>query len=156
MTLISEVIEIPEAVHPGDFVLKLSEGITHADAAVADYVATPELARRFEEALALIKSALTSGSSMATYRDDSFGAGKGHFMAVLAALLENHPRGRAIPDLARVVAQYDGAVLGRRFLHVPYHLVGKQSLEEAVLEGYLGYVASLHPDAERPDEGGAS
>ena len=156
MTLISEVIEIPEAVHPGDFVLKLSEGITHADAAVADYVATPELARRFEEALALIKSALGSASSMAAYLDGSFGAGKSHFMAVLAALLDNHPRVREIPELAGVVTKYDGAVLGRRFLHVPYHLVGKQSLEEAVLEGYLGYVASLHPDAERPDEGGAS
>ena len=150
MTLISEVIAIPEAVHPGDFVLKRSEGITHGDAAVADYVATPELARRFEEALALIKSALGSASSMAAYLDGSFGAGKSHFMAVLAALLDNHPRVREIPELAGVVTKYDGAVLGRRFLHVPYHLVGKQTLEEAVLGGYLGYVASLHPDAAPP------
>jgi hypothetical protein len=150
MTLISEVIVIPESVDPGDFVLKLSEGISHADAAVANYVVTPELAERFDEALALIKSALGGGSSRAAYLDGSFGAGKSHFMAVLAALLDNRSRARAIPELARVVAKYDGAVLGRRYLHVPYHLVGKQSLEEAVLGGYLGYVSGLHPDASPP------
>jgi hypothetical protein len=150
MTVISEVIKIPESVDPGDFVLKLSEGIIHADAAVADYVVTPELAERFDEALALIKSALVNGSSKAAYLDGSFGAGKSHFMAVLAALLDNRPRARAIPELAAVVAKHDGAVLGRRYLHVPYHLVGKQSLEEAVLGGYLGYVSGLYPDASPP------
>ncbi len=150
MTLISEVIEIPEVVDPGDFVLKLSDGIAHADAAVADYVVTPELAGRFDEALALIKSALASGSSRGAYLDGSFGAGKSHFMAVLAALLDNRPSVLRIPELARVVEKYDGSVLGRRYLHVPYHLVGKQSLEEAVLGGYLGYVAGEHPDASPP------
>jgi hypothetical protein len=150
MTLISELIEIPETVDPGDFVLKLSEGISHADAAVANYVATSALAERFDEALALIKSALVGGSSKAAYLDGSFGAGKSHFMAVLAALLDNNRRVRKIPELAWVVEKYDGSVLGRRYLHVPYHLVGKQSLEEAVLSGYLSYVAGEHPDASPP------
>jgi hypothetical protein len=150
MTLISELIELPEKVDPGDFVLKLSEGISHADAAVANYVVTPELADRFDEALALIKSALASGSSKAAYLDGSFGAGKSHFMAVLAALLDNNHRARKIPELAWVVEKYDGSVLGKRYLHVPYHLVGRQSLEEAVLGGYLRYVAGLHPDASPP------
>jgi Family of unknown function (DUF6079) len=150
MTLVSEVIELPEVVHPGDFVLKLAEGIDHADQTVAQYVVTQELAARFEEALAMIRSAIDSGSSKAAYLDGSFGAGKSHFMAVLAALLDNNPRARAIPELARAVEKYDGTVLSKRYLHVPYHLVGYQSLEEAVLGGYVAEVARRHPDAPPP------
>ena len=83
-----------EVVDPGDFTLKLSDGIAHADAAVADYVVTPELADRFDEALALIKSALASGSSSrGAYLDGSFGAGKSHFMAVLAGQRRVHEGG---------------------------------------------------------------
>lgn len=150
MTLISEVIEVPDTADPGGFVLKLSEGISHADAAVADYVVTPDLAGRFDQTLALINSALAGGSSKAAYLDGSFGAGKSHFMAVLAALLDGNGSVRKNTDLAWVIKKHDGAVLGKRYLHVPYHLVGKQSLEEAVLGGYLSYVAGRHPGAAPP------
>ncbi|HUY49759.1 MAG TPA: DUF6079 family protein [Streptosporangiaceae bacterium] len=151
MTLISELIEVPEAVHSGDFVLNLAQGISQIDQTVADYVVTPELAMRFDEALSIIKSALTSGSSKAAYLDGSFGSGKSHFMAVLAALLANNPAARAKDDLAPVVQKYEPDVLGgKRYLMVPYHLVGKQSLEEAILGGYLSHVVREHPDAALP------
>ena len=146
MTLISELIDVPEAVHSGDFVLDLSQGISHIDQTVRDYVVTPELAARFDEALSIIKSALASGSSKAAYLDGSFGSGKSHFMAVLAALLDNNPAARAKDELAPVVEKYDGDVIGgKRYLHVPYHLVGKQSLEEAILGGYVSYVVRRAP-----------
>lgn len=151
MTLISEVIDVPEAVHAGDFVLELSQGIGRIEQTVREYVVTPELADRFGEALSLIKSALASRSSAAAYLDGSFGSGKSHFMAVLSALLDNNPQARAKPELASAVAKYDGTVIGaRRYLQVPYHLVGKQSLEEAVLGGYVTYVVQHFPDAPMP------
>ncbi|ETA01103.1 hypothetical protein CcI6DRAFT_03449 [Frankia sp. CcI6] len=150
MTLISELLDIPEAVYPGDFVLDLSRGVTQIDRTLREYVVTPELAIRFGEALGLIKSALTDGSSKAAYLDGSFGSGKSHFMAVLGALARNHPGARAIGELAPVITAFDGDVIGKQFLVVPYHLVGKTSLEEAVLGGYLAHVRALHPDAPLP------
>ena len=151
MTLISEVIDVPEAVHAGDFVLELSQGINRIDQTVREYVVTPELATRFDEALSLIKSALASGSSMAAYLDGSFGSGKSHFMAVLSALLDNNAGARGKDELAPLVKKYGGGVIGaRRYLQVPYHLVGKQSMEEAILGGYVSYVVRHYPDAPMP------
>ena len=46
MTLLKDLIAIPERVHQGDFVLKLSEGVTHAEATLRDYVVTPQLVRK--------------------------------------------------------------------------------------------------------------
>lgn len=89
-----------------------------------DYVVTPELATRFDEALSIVKSALASGSSKGAYLDGSFGSGKSHFMAVLAGLLDNNSEARANGELAPVVEKYDRYVIsGKRYLHVPYHLV---------------------------------
>lgn len=151
MTLISELIDVPEAVHSGDFVLSLSQGISEIEQTVGDYVVTTELSARFDEALSIIKSALAGRSSKAAYLDGSFGSGKSHFMAVLSALLDNNPAARAKEELAGVVNKYDGDVIGgKRYLQVPYHLVGKQSLEEAILGGYLSHVGRLHPDAPLP------
>ncbi len=56
-------------------VLRLTEGVAHPHETLRDYVVTPELARRFEEALEFIHSAVKSGSSKATYLHGSFGAG---------------------------------------------------------------------------------
>ncbi|MGW0227902.1 hypothetical protein ACWDWO_06285 [Actinopolymorpha singaporensis] len=150
MTLISEVIEVPDAVHKGDFVLDLSQGVGDVDRTLDNYVVTPELAQRFDEALSLIRSALADRSSKAAYLNGSFGSGKSHFMAVLHALLDNHPRARAIDDLAPVVHKYDKLIGSKRFLMVPYHLVGKESVEDGVLGGYLSYVRTVHPDAPLP------
>ena len=43
MTLIKDLIEIPQRVQRGDFVLRLSEGVNRADETLRDYVVTPEL-----------------------------------------------------------------------------------------------------------------
>jgi hypothetical protein len=58
--LIKDLISLPERVQPGDFVLRLSEGVSEAGAAstLRDYVVTPDLARNFDTALGAIKSAL--------------------------------------------------------------------------------------------------
>ncbi|MGV2386636.1 MAG UNVERIFIED_CONTAM: hypothetical protein LOD86_15420, partial [Thermobifida fusca] len=82
---IGDLIEIPEAIHDGDLVFKVSEGTGGVDEekqaqAIRDYVVTPQLARNFDEALTTIKGALAKGQSRATYLNGSFGSGKSHFM----------------------------------------------------------------------------
>jgi len=148
--LLRELIEIPEKVHKGDFVLKLTEGVDHADETLRSYVATPELVANFTDALGFIRSAVQSGSSKATYLDGSFGSGKSHFMAVLHLLLQGHPKARAIPELAPVVIASSTWMDGRKFLLLPYHMIGAASLESAILGRYVERIRELHPDAPVP------
>ena len=56
MTLIKELIEIPERVQKGDFVLRLVEDINRPEVVLDNYVVTEELAKHFDEALILIRS----------------------------------------------------------------------------------------------------
>lgn len=149
MTLIRELIQIPERVHQGDFVLKLSEGVTHADQTLRDYVVTPQLAEAFKNALGFIQQAVQSGSSKAAYLHGSFGSGKSHFMAVLNLLLAGNTQARAMPELADAVAQATWTQ-GRKFLMVPYHMIGARDMESAILGQYAEHVRKLHPEAPIP------
>ncbi|HJW55338.1 MAG TPA: phage resistance protein [Burkholderiaceae bacterium] len=150
MTLIKELITIPEQVHQGDFVLKLADGVAHAEATLRDYVVTQQLNACFNDALTFIKQAVQGGGSKAAYLHGSFGAGKSHFMAVLNLLLDNNVSARSIPELANVVAQHNGWTQGRKFLLVPYHMIGARSMESAILGGYAEFVRARHPDAPVP------
>ena len=49
--LLSSVIEIPERVHKGDFVLGLSQGVKDPAATLKDYVVTDQLVGCFDDAL---------------------------------------------------------------------------------------------------------
>ena len=150
MPLIRDLIDIPERVHRDDFVLRLAEGVARADETLRTYVVTPQLADAFDRALGLIRDALASGSSKAAYLHGSFGSGKSHFMAVLHLLLQQQAAARAAEGLEGVVTRHDDWLAGKRFLLVPYHMIGKASMEEAVLGGYAQRVAELHPDAPVP------
>src|SRR5690349_7910207 len=118
--LISELIDLPERVRKGDFVLNLAKGVTEPEKTLAQYVVTDQLATCFEDALGFIKSAVEAVSSKACYLHGSFGAGKSHFMAVLHLLLQHNAAVRNIPELAKVC---DGHrwVEDKKFLLVPYH-----------------------------------
>ena len=59
MTLLRDVITIPEAVHKGDFVMSLSSGVTDSKATLDSYVVTPQLADAFKNALGFIASAVS-------------------------------------------------------------------------------------------------
>ncbi len=148
--LLREFIDIPEHTSVSDFVLKLTEGITDAEATLRDYVITDRLLVNFDEALGLIQSAVAGGASKAAYLHGSFGSGKSHFMAVLHALLRGDPAARGRDEFAGLLAKHDAWLAGRRFLLVPYHLLGAKSLEQAVLGGYVDHVLKLHPDAPIP------
>ncbi len=149
MTLVRELIAIPDRVHQGDFVLQLSRGVTEAEQTLRDYVVTPQLVDAFSNALSFIQQAVQTGSSKAAYLHGSFGAGKSHFMAVLNLLLAGNTQARSIPELAAVVARH-GWTHGRKFLLVPYHMIGARDMESAILGQYAEFVRKKHPDAPVP------
>src|SRR5262249_27079437 len=105
-----------------------------------NYVVTPQLARTFNEALGFIRGSVESGRSAACYLDGSFGSGKSHFMTVLDLLLAGNVRARGVPELAEVVTRHDAILNGKRFLMVPYHMIGARDVETAILGGYADYV----------------
>lgn len=150
--LIRDLIRLPERVQPGDFVLRLSEGVSDeaAQATLEAYVVTPELAKNYGEALGAIKSALEARSSKAGYLHGSFGSGKSHFMAVLFLLLRNNARARSLPDLAPLLTQHESWLGSKKFLCVPFHMIGARSLEEGVFRQYLDFVRRVHPSAPLP------
>jgi hypothetical protein len=147
--LLRDLVFIPDEVHAGDFVLALSDGVAK-ESTIADYVVTEQLAACFDRALGLIKSTVETSSSRAAYLDGSFGSGKSHFMAVLHAILRGNPEARGKKGLADVVARHDSWLRGRKFLLVPYHLPDSQTLDAAILGGYVAHVMKLHPGAPLP------
>ncbi|GAA2293645.1 PglY protein [Streptomyces violaceusniger] len=145
-----DVIDIKEDVHAGDFKVELSGGFTETDVRVAEYVVTDQLQEAFKRALGLVGAAVRTGSSHAAYLHGSFGAGKSHFLTVLHAVLNNHPAARRKPRLQEVIAQHDDWLRQKKFLMVPYHLVGSTDLDSALLGGYVATVRRLHPDKPTP------
>jgi len=150
MTLMRDVIEIPERVTDTDLVMKLADGVAQARQTIKDYVVTDSLCGNFAEALGLVGHAVETGRSQAAFLHGSFGAGKSHFMAVLHEILVGNPDARAIPELVRQVDAADRWLAGTKVLPLTYHMLGARSVEEAVLGGYRTQIARLHPDAPPP------
>jgi hypothetical protein len=150
MTLIKELIEIPEHVEKGQFVLRLAEGVTHPAETLRDYVVTPELKGCYEDALSFIKSGLQTKSSKASYLHGSFGSGKSHFMAVLHLILQGNTAARGIPELASVITKHNEWIAGKKFLLVPYHMIGSHDMESGILGGYVDFIRRTHPNAPIP------
>ena len=48
--LISELLDLPERVRKGDFVLNLSKGVTEPEKTLEQYVVTPQLVECFDDA----------------------------------------------------------------------------------------------------------
>lgn len=152
MSTIGEIFEIPAAVHSGDFVLRLNEGL-QADRrkeTLRQYVVTKQLVECFDQAMGLIGSSVESRSSKGAYLHGSFGSGKSHFMAVLNLILAGDTDARSIPELAGIISKHNRWWEGGKFLVVPFHLIGAESLESAILGGYAEHVRALHPEAPTP------
>jgi hypothetical protein len=147
--LVRDLFDLPERIHKGDFVLKLTEGLQHADETAKTYVATASLADAFDGALGLIGGALADGRSRATYLHGSFGSGKSHFMAILSLLLDGYEAAWRIPEL-HALRQKHAFVGQKRLLQLQFHMVGRDSIEEAVFGGYMARVRQLHPKATIP------
>ncbi|WP_308163038.1 BREX-2 system ATPase PglY [Nocardia alni] len=152
--LLRDLIHIKEHISTSDYVLALVESVSDPDAAaqaVREYVLTEQLLADYNQALTLIKSALDGHTSKPAYLHGSFGSGKSHFMAVLYALLSNNREARNRTEFAPVLAKHEWLQAdGRKFLLVPYHMLGAKSLEQRVLGGYVEHVRALHPEAPLP------
>src|SRR5216683_2028766 len=104
-----------------------------------------------DRVLGVIQTAVETSSSRASYLDGSFGSGKSHFMAILHAILRGDPDARGKKGLADIVLRHDRWLRGRRFLLVPFHLPDAQTLDAAILGGYVAHVRKTDPDAALPD-----
>src|SRR5712691_10618253 len=150
MTLIKELIDIPEHVQRGDFVLRLSEGVNRAEETLREYVVTPELKACFDNALSFVSSALHSRTSKASYLHGSFGSGKSHFMAVLHLILQGNLAARGIPELAPVISKHNEWMQGKKFLLVPYHMIDSYDMESGILGGYVDFIRRAQAHAPIP------
>ncbi len=150
VTFIKELLDIPEQVQRGDFVLRLSEGVNRAEETLRDYVVTPELQACFDNALSFISSAVHSRTSKASYLHGSFGSGKSHFMAVLHLILQGNLAARSIPELAPVISKHNTWAHEKKFLLVPYHMIGAHDMESGILGGYVDFIRHTHPQAPIP------
>ncbi|MGC5248845.1 DUF6079 family protein [Gordonia sp. DT219] len=151
-TLLRDVIDIPERTGADDYVLRLSDSTdddTHIRQTLSDYVLTESLQQNFVAAMDLVANAIDNKTSRAAFLTGSFGSGKSHFMAVLYALLGNHPAARTA-QYTKLTGHYDETLGGKQVLRLTYHLLGAKSLEEAIFRGYLRQIARLHPDAPLP------
>ena len=119
-------------------------------ATLDSYVVTPQLADAFKNALGFIASAVTEGKSKAAYLDGSFGSGKSHFMAVLHLILQGDPDARAIPELGEAIDASDRVLEPAKFALVPFHMIGAESMEQAIFGGYVNHVRKADPNATLP------
>ena len=151
-TLLKDVIDIPERAGAEDYVLRLTDSVGegHVGRTLDAYVVTPALAESFDAALGLVADAVSAGVSRGAFLTGSFGSGKSHFMAVLHAILRHDPHARAKPELQPVIARHDATLQDLRFLPLAFHLLGAESMEEALFGGYLRQLAQLHPGAPLP------
>jgi hypothetical protein len=151
-TLLREVLDIPEHAGAEDYVLRLTDSVgdVAAQRTLDDYVVTPSLVDAFDTALARVEESLTSGISRGTFLTGSFGSGKSHFMAVLHALLRHDPAARAKAELQPIMSRHDGVLLDRKILPLAFHMLGAESMEQALFDGYLRQIRALHPGAPLP------
>lgn len=148
--LLRDLIDIPTSVHKGDLVYQLADAGDDAARTVAQYVVTDQLLTAFLEAVKLLRAAVEDGSSMGAFLHGSFGSGKSNFMGVLQLLLDGDLAARGVRELAPVVVELDAWKGDRRFLTVPFHLVGESDLESAVFGQYVRHMERTHPGAAPP------
>ncbi len=151
-TLLREIFNIPETTSTADYVLRLTESVddAHLERTLDDYVVTARLADAFDRALSIVSEAIDTNTSKGSFLTGSFGSGKSHFMAVLYALLRQHPKARALPELGPVIARQDPKLQARRVLPLTFHMLGAESMEQALFDGYIRQVRELHPEATLP------
>jgi hypothetical protein len=131
-----DVLDIKDSVHAGEFKIELSSGFGDSARRIDEYVVTAQLKDSLRRALDLVKGCVRDGTSEAAYLHGSFGSGKSHFMTVLHAILADDPAARGKAELRDLLADNDDWLRGRRFMMVPFHLVGSVSLDSRILGGY--------------------
>jgi hypothetical protein len=149
MTLVRELLEIPERIHKSDFVLMLSEGLEQPENTASSYVVTGGLVDAFDRALGSVGRSLEDGRSRAGYLHGSFGSGKSHFMALLSLLLAGNEAAWRVPELHALRSKH-GFVGNKPLLQLHFHMIGMAGIEQAIFQGYLEFVGKQHAGATVP------
>lgn len=149
---LKDVFDIPRRAGAEDYVLRLTSTVDEDGAvkAIDDYVVTPALTDAFDQSLDLVSSAIREKKNRGAFLAGSFGSGKSHFMAVLHALLRHRPEARAITELQDVVVGHDDALREQNVLPLAFHFLDAGSMEEALFDGYVEQIKTLHPAAPLP------
>jgi len=71
-------------------------------------------------------------------------------MAVLHLLLQRDPDAWAIPELAEPIAAHEPTLRSATFALVPFHMIGAESMEQAIFGGYVEHLRRQDPDAAPP------
>ena len=71
-------------------------------------------------------------------------------MAVLHLILQGNPAARSIPELAPVISKHNTWTHQKKFLLVPYHMIGSHDMESGILGGYVDFMRRAHPQAPIP------
>lgn len=148
-TPVRDLFDLPAQVGKTDFVLQLTSGVEQAQRTVDSYVITPLIVDSFSRALGVVQMALETGRSRAAYLHGSFGSGKSHFMAMLSLMLRGHEAPWRRTELHELRQKY-GFIGKKNLLELHFHMIGRKSIEEAVLNQYVEYVGEHHPDAPVP------
>ena len=149
MTTLRSLLQLPETVAKGHFVVRLTEGIEHPEALLRDYAVTPDLAGTYDKSLALVRDSLDNCLSAGAYVHGSFGSGKSHFLAVLSLILAGDATPWSTASLHATLAKHEW-VRSKRLMRLHFHVVGANSLEEKIFAGYLDFVKQHHPEALVP------
>lgn len=149
MTQVKALFDLPESIHKIDFVEVLSLAVEQPKETARNYVVTPPLREAFEKALKLVDASLRQGRSQASFLHGSFGSGKSHFMALLSLLLDGNEEAWRVPELHGLRSSF-GWVGEKKLLQLHFHMVGHESIEEAVFLRYLAYLKAHRPEAPIP------
>lgn len=149
MSELRDLLDLPSEVKKSDFVVKLTEGISHPETLLRNYAVTPDLRNDYERALKLVESALRDQQSVGAYLHGSFGSGKSHFMAVLSLILGGHTAPWQEPEFHEVLAPHEW-LRDKNLLRLHFHMLGANSIEEKVFSEYIARVAEAKPDALVP------
>ena len=141
--LLRDLIDIPERVHAGDFVLTLSKGVArgvHGPRLRGDPAAGPLLRRGARADPVGRARAGRRGPRTWTARSGPARATSWPCCTRSCAATRRHAARSGLVD---VVAKHDRWLAGRKFLLVPYHMIEAASLESAILGGYVDHVRKL-------------
>ena len=148
---VKPLLDLPDSIFGirAAFVEKLTEAIDAPQRTAESYVVTPPIAEAFEKSLKIVSSSLTDTRSRAAFLHGSFGSGKSHFMALLSLMLDGNEDAWRIPELHALRAK--NAFIGqKKILQLHFHMVGSDSLEQAIFLRYVAFVRAKHPGATIP------
>ena len=152
--LVRDLFAIPEQVRTSDFVSVLTRDVDAPERTAESYVPTPALVDAFDRALDLVGHAMQKGETRGAVLHGSFGSGKSHFMAMLSLMIQGHEAPWRLPELHPVRTKHgwvaELAQGKRRVLELHIHMLGKDSLEQAIFDAYLAATRAKHPGEPLP------